>query len=782
MAITRLVVRLKCINASFREWASSDMGRKNEAVFFEALRSFGTSNDVGGEECHAKEPIARRKQEEIVNALHLGERSRASQLLTEFGNSDRALKVQSFFPIFEYCSRTPDPLFAMETWKLMMEKDIKLSGICYFFTIKALCKGGYLEEAFGIISVLRENSDIHPTLPVYNNLLKACVRMKSLKYASECLQLMKQDGVGHDIFTYTYLLELAVLQQDVSVVHEIWRECVNRHSLDIITLQKFVWSFTSLRDVASAYMALQQMVSVAFQCKRNKEKESNKGVRFGIEAKEVGDDGLSFSGQPLSGTVKKLLGWSFDAIIHACASTHNILLAEELMSQMQDLGLEPSSGAYDGLIKGLVYVKGFHDGMEVLKVMLQKNIKPKDSTLAMLSESCSRGLELDLAETLLDQISKYNHVKVFSELLEACDNLDQPERGLRVLAKLKYLKLMPDIRTYELLFSLFGNVNVPYEDANSLSQADAAKRINAIEMDMMKNGIQHSHLSMHNLLRALGTEGMKEEMFQYLNSAENQFFYRNAHLGIEIYNTVLHSLVEAKETRMTIEIFKKMISCGFSPDAATYTIMIDCCGIIKCYRSACALISLLIREGFCMNVVTYTTVIKILLSFEAFDEAFKLLYQACSEGVQPDLLLYNAFLRAADEKGRIDVIELIVEMMHQDKIQPDPSTCGHVFSAYVNKGFYSTALEALQVVSLRMISEEDDGVEECRLKYEDLILNEHSVAQSQIMKIFKDSPFLAVALLNLRWCAMILSTVSWFPNRSLWAKRLSSEYTSRHRG
>lgn len=42
--------------------------------------------------------------------------------------------------------------------------------------------------------------------------------------------------------------------------------------------------------------------------------------------------------------------------------------------------------------------------------------------------------------------------------------------------------------------------------------------------------------------------------------------------------------------------------------------------------------------------------VQILLSFEAFGEAFKLLDQACSEGIQPDLLLYNAFLRAADEK------------------------------------------------------------------------------------------------------------------------------------
>lgn len=44
--------------------------------------------------------------------------------------------------------------FAMETWKLMVEKDVKLSGKCYLFTIKALCKGGYLDEVFTCCTLL----------------------------------------------------------------------------------------------------------------------------------------------------------------------------------------------------------------------------------------------------------------------------------------------------------------------------------------------------------------------------------------------------------------------------------------------------------------------------------------------------------------------------------------------------------------------------------------------------------------------------------------------------
>ena len=68
-------------------------------------------------------------------------------------------------------------------------------------------------------------------------------------------------------------------------------------------------------------------------------------------------------------------------------------------------------------------------------------------------------------------------------------------------AKMRKLKFKPDIRIYELLFSLFGNVNFPYEEGNLLSHAEATKRINAIEIDMLHNGIDHSKRSTINLVR-----------------------------------------------------------------------------------------------------------------------------------------------------------------------------------------------------------------------------------------------------------------------------------------
>lgn len=56
-------------------------------------------------------------------------------------------------------------------------------------------------------------------------------------------------------------------------------------------------------------------------------------------------------------------------------------------------------------------------------MMQQRDLRPYDSTLATLSMSGSKALELDLAEDILDQMTKCSHPYPFNALLLACDTL-----------------------------------------------------------------------------------------------------------------------------------------------------------------------------------------------------------------------------------------------------------------------------------------------------------------------------------------------------------------------
>ncbi|XP_056177316.1 pentatricopeptide repeat-containing protein At1g76280 isoform X6 [Syzygium oleosum] len=722
-------------------------GRKNITDKEYMYRTHATS---GADQCFGHQ---------IVDALQLGDRTGASNLLSYLGYENQSLQADDVVHILDYCARSSDASllgrsgthqmdygrgqhsiclsafsFAMETWKLINEKKISIGERCHILTLQALCKAGCLAVGLNLLSNLGENHHVTHFLDAYNYFLRACVVVQSELYA-DCLDLMEHRLVGKNEATYLELLEIAVWKQNLFAVHHIWKDYSKHYNLGLTSLRKFIWSFTRLRDLKSAYESLQLMVALAtggtlsiryaerglhppkldipipsmselqlarFDTEETEhicDKEDGLARNLGLcttygprnEVMCVGID----TPNPKYLALKNVLSRSFTDVICTCALTSNNSLAEQLFQQMQNLGLQPSSRTYDGFIRAIVTERGFSDGLELLKIMQKQKLKPFDSTLATISVKCSEALELDFAEDLLVQISECPHPYPFNVFLAACNAM----------------------------------------------------------------------------LAALGQEGMIEKM---LRVVESRFVCSGTSVEAPLYNVVLHSLVAAKESRKAVDIFKDMKQRGFSPDPATYCIMIDCCSIIQCYRSACALVSMMIRDGFYPGTITYTALIKVLLVSENYDEALNLLDQAKAERIQFDLLLFNTFLLKACEMGRLDVLEHIVELIHQENFQPNPSSCCYVYTAYVNNGFYSTAIEALRVLSMRMICQADNPPQEMMAEYEDFIFSEDPDAESYLTGFFENNQDdLAFALLNLRWCAIEGMPIDWLPEQSPWAQRLA---------
>ncbi|KAL6655399.1 hypothetical protein ACP70R_006225 [Stipagrostis hirtigluma subsp. patula] len=800
--------------------------------------------------------LVRSMQTDIVNALRRGDRQQASLILSNFHHTDGVLTKEDFSYILEYCAKAPDPLFVMETLELMEKKAIGMSKSIYRYIIQALSRGGYAKDALHWLTLVGEKEITHGVLPFFNIFLNACGSTSNLNDVEYCLEKMETYLLGKSEISYCELLKVAVLQGNLSAVHDIWKDCTRYYSTSIITQRKFLRAFTALGDLQSAYHILQHMIALAAQNSdhlRLSYKKRYQSSRLDIPVLALSDladlkllldssvsspqgrlatgqystdaqpelfqeETQSFenvqpkayvlpSGGNLAGmveldcpskalgcapvAVKKILIWSFNDIMHACIKLNNCQLAEQIfieerlkLENMHKLGLRPSKFTYDCFVKTVISGKGVAHAIKVIESMERRGIEPYNDTLAALSIGHSKDLQLDLAEDFLGRISEIRpkHIRAFNALLSGCEIMNEPERAVQILAKMKRVNMKPTLRTYELLFSLFGNVNVPYEEGNVLSHVDVSKRISLIEMDMLNNGIQHSFVSMKNLIRAFGAEGMTEEMLKYLNVAENVLWNMDPYQKSDLYCVVLHALVKARETHKAIRTFKIMRSCNLPANISIYNIMIECCKWLPCYRSASAFLSLMLRDGFCPKVVTFTSLLEVVLAKEDFEGALELLDMCKIEGVQPDIEFFNTILSHAYFRGQIHVVEYIVECIHRATIQPDPSTLWYTFCAYAEHELYNTAIEALQVLSLRMISEDVSILREKGIILEDIILSEEPDAELRIIRTFEAAEeYLATALLNLRWCATMGSTISWSPEESLWARRLASSFDANKR-
>lgn len=64
---------------------------------------------------YGTESTTRSTQMQIVDALRLGERSKASNLLLDLGHGNHSLRPDDFVHILNYCARSPDPLVSKMT-------------------------------------------------------------------------------------------------------------------------------------------------------------------------------------------------------------------------------------------------------------------------------------------------------------------------------------------------------------------------------------------------------------------------------------------------------------------------------------------------------------------------------------------------------------------------------------------------------------------------------------------------------------------------------------------
>lgn len=65
------------------------------------------------------------------------------------------------------------------------------------------------------------------------------------------------------------------------------------------------------------------------------------------------------------------------------------------------------------------------------------------------------------------------------------------------------------------------------------------------------------------------------------------------------------------QTHKAIKTFMTIRSYGLPANVAIYNIMIECCKLLPCVKSASAVLSLMLRDGFYPTILTFTSLVKV---------------------------------------------------------------------------------------------------------------------------------------------------------------------------
>mmetsp|Transcript_36452 Transcript_36452/g.79759 ORF Transcript_36452/g.79759 Transcript_36452/m.79759 type:complete len:1007 (-) Transcript_36452:107-3127(-) len=147
---------------------------------------------------------------------------------------------------------------------------------------------------------------------------------------------------------------------------------------------------------------------------------------------------------------------TYSAIIKGYCQESRMDKAFQLLEDMKrNTKLRPDEHTYNTLLNGCARQCLHERGVRLLGEMEEAGVAPTNYTLSVLAKLGSRGMRLQKAFDICEEISrKYRfrlNVHVYTNLLQACISHKDTGRALELLQRMVSEKVSPDARTYTLL-------------------------------------------------------------------------------------------------------------------------------------------------------------------------------------------------------------------------------------------------------------------------------------------------------------------------------------------
>ncbi|KAK1386038.1 hypothetical protein POM88_023773 [Heracleum sosnowskyi] len=156
---------------------------------------------------------------------------------------------------------------------------------------------------------------------------------------------------------------------------------------------------------------------------------------------------------------------------------------------------------------------------------------------------------------------------------------------------------------------------------------------------------------------------------------------------------LLTTLVKMKQYQVAFSLFREMCTLCIPVDIFTFSIAINCCCHSNRVDYAFSLLASTFKRGFVPDVVTYTTLIRGLLSQNKSQEA-RLFFANLIKfrQVQPDVVTFNTMIDGLCTTGHADMAFWLFTSMEKCDCEPDTVTYTAIINSLCKRGLVDDAL------------------------------------------------------------------------------------------
>lgn len=163
-----------------------------------------------------------------------------------------------------------------------------------------------------------------------------------------------------------------------------------------------------------------------------------------------------------------------------------------------------------------------------------------------------------------------------------------------------------------------------------------------------------------------------------------EFVARTSDVPLDViaFNTLMKGYSLAEKPRLCIQLYEQMRNADLAPSDVTFGILLDACVGGSMFDEARRVFDDLKESKIVANVVHYTTYIKGLVSAGCLSDARDVLAEMHeSPKTQPDVITYSTLAKAYADIGNVDDGILLLKMMRSQGVEPDVILFNIILSA-----------------------------------------------------------------------------------------------------
>lgn len=362
----------------------------------------------------------------------------------------------------------------------------------------------------------------------------------------------------------------------------------------------------------------------------------------------------------------------------------------------------PSLNVYQTVLLAFAEASEYDHMNSLLTRMRRRGVKPTVFTYNSLLKICAQTARWKEAVSILSQCQREPGVNpdlvTFTSTIRACARARKTDKAMEIFRAVKDLGVKMDVYCYTTAM-------------DACAKGRRWKVALSLLDEMKEKGIEPNEVSYGVAVTACGNGGQWEKALELLEQMRKE----NMKINTITYNSAIAALAKAarNESRQqrrydykpgggwskvessnpaydenilwqkALDLVQCMETEGVRRDSFTFSSAISTCGAAGRWKESLDLIDAMKRETK-PNKIAYTSAITACANSEKWEPAFELFSDMKKDGLQPDLVAYNALINAGTMSNEPEqVFDLWVEMCNTDKreeVSPDIVTLTEVIA------------------------------------------------------------------------------------------------------